>query len=281
MLRDENPVASNSVFSQINKIQYPDRYRELNDGRSWAMDISGPISDGKINLIMGTKRNVGLPQIEENGKRKPLKLSGSQGLFEPSHFSIFNNNVLGMEYNLYGPKTAAFKDYILKKADSLIDDVEITPIPRSDLDNLINSLGEVRLFDIAILPEFVEQIKKLDENLHAAFKQMKSFNHSRKIELVLKPSEESQSGIERFLGNFKQHKKDEELTDSLEKLKVKARNAITERIEWFDLLDSLVDSKKDIQKDGNSRSVDSNSMFGGIKDAFIENKSDITKFVEF
>lgn len=282
-IADGEATEPTKLFEYINSIEYPDRYRELTDGRSWTMEFSGKIERSITKILMGTKRVAGLPQIEEDGKRKPLTLSGRQGLFEPTHFAVFSNKVLAMEYNKYGPKTGAFKDYLEKKAPDYVDEVIINAIPRGDLNNTLHNIGEIKLMDVGILTSRSEYLNKLDEGLASAFQELKNWEEVGTAELILRPKsdQEDQKNLEGILEKLGANKEDRELWDSIETFRVKARNSSTKRIELFDLLENLVKSVKNVKKDENgSRSVNSSSMFIAIREAFNENEEDIRKFVD-
>lgn len=278
--KEEEVINPSTVLNYISSLGYPDRYRELKDGRSWSMEFYGNIGGNETRIILGTKRVAGLPQVEENGLRSPLPLRRNQGLFEPTHFSLFSGNVLGMEYNQYGPKTGALEDYIKRKAERFVDDIKILPIPREDLMNTLRKIGEVKVMDFGALSDRSEHLRKLDETLAASFNEMKNWSDIGPIGLFLKPNSSKDQGTFRsIIKNAGKHREDKELWDSVLRFKVRARDETSEKIELFDLLENLVKSNKDIKKENGSRSVDSESMFSSIREAYLENIDDIRRYV--
>ncbi len=277
---EANPV---EIFNEINTLQYPDRYRLLADGRSRSLDLYGQFSKDLIRAIMGTKRIEGLPQVEDNGKKRPLKLTGNEGLYEPTHFSIFSGKVLAMEHNQYGPKSAALTDYLIQKAPEKVDEINVLPIPRKDLTETLDKIGMVKLFEVEVLPDQSKHLNNLDKNLASGLKEMKKFTGVRTFGLILKAEDNSrkQKPFKGIFSNLRKNKDNKELWDSMETLKVTAINKSTKKVDLFDLMENLVKSKKDVKKDDNgSRSVNSASMFNALSDSYQENAEDILKFIK-
>ena len=115
--------------------------------------IFGDVIFGKI----GYSRRSNLPLIDQQNSLAPLTLQPNQYLYEPTHFTLFNNNVLIIEYNQFGPRPASFKHYLEQIAEivgygSL--EIQLKRLSRVSLEDLKRKLDDVEIrwvhLDIAV-----------------------------------------------------------------------------------------------------------------------------------
>lgn len=64
---------------------------------------------------MGKIRRSDLPQVEREGDLQDLDIPRDSGLIEQAHFAFFDNNVVGMVFNFYGPRAGSFAHYLREK----------------------------------------------------------------------------------------------------------------------------------------------------------------------
>lgn len=53
-----------------------------------------------------------MPLVEEAGGLNGLNLTTNQGLYEPIHLQVFANNIIGVEFNFYGPRPSRLGSYL-------------------------------------------------------------------------------------------------------------------------------------------------------------------------
>lgn len=279
--KDEKEVKPNSIFSYINSLPFTDegRYLPLGDGNSRSMYVRN--TDLPLKAIIGNKRLTGLPSMDLNGDISPLPIPKKAGLYEPMHFMIFPKNVIGFEYNFYGPRINSLSTYIPNKAPDLVDKVELIPLLRTNITELLSKMGEIKMFQLAVHRNMGEHLKIIGDNVFDAFESLKKSDYSEVIEIVLRSERYSRKGIKlpfkERLANFLAKAK-----DNVDVARIRAENLDNEnKIEPFDLLEQFMISNRKIELiDEDHRSVDSESMFSNISDAYQELRPDINKIID-
>jgi len=267
------------IFSTIKQMPFSEngRYLKLSDGNMWSMYVDS------INLPLkariGTIRKKGLPMIERRGQTKPLTIPPDAGLYEPMHFIIFPDNIVGFEYNFYGPRPGSLRLYLQRKVSSLVDEVELIPLMRRDVYTLLSKIEEIKLFRLKIHRNMEELLRELDDNLPDAIKALKRTTDAEYIEIVLRPERRSRHGINiQFFKRLGKWLSKPEVRDAVETLKIRARNKITHTIEDFDLLQEyLLSVKQVVKQDDIHRSVNTNAMYAAIQEAYTELKDEIDR----
>ena len=77
------------------------RYSLDEDGN--ALCVWPEITKERIALRFAQVRRVGLPQLERGGAVTDLNVADDEGLLESIHAVFFENNIVGAEFNFYGP----------------------------------------------------------------------------------------------------------------------------------------------------------------------------------
>lgn len=250
------------------------RYSALAGGNFIAMIEAQATPEG-VRGIIGTVRRNALPDVEALGRLQALNLPANAGLFEATHFVLFlPDRILGMEFNLYGPRTGRLESYLLEKCPDLVSDVRFEPILRQDVSTRLQEMGEISLFEIAVRRDQAQILAQLDESLAAAFEAARRFAEGAPeiLELVLRKRPYARQGFFRFplptqglLGFLA----DRQNREALVEFKVKARNVRTHAVEMVDLLeDKMISTTRVVAAGERRRSVDRASMFREIVVAF-------------
>ena len=171
------------------------RYQSLPTGDGILMkDLS--FGEGYIQGKIGTRRLTNLPSEEIRGDEIPLELEENACLFEPVHFVLFGTSVLTIEYNHFGPRPSALKRYLQEKGDSELERVEILPILRHDVANILRQAGGVTLFEIAIQRDGINQVEELDSDLASALNAAARTSPSaEQVEIVLRTKPHKRDNI--------------------------------------------------------------------------------------
>jgi hypothetical protein len=226
-----------------------------------------------------------LPDVERLGQLQALNIPSDAGLFEATHFILFlPQRILGMEFNLYGPRTGQLGDYLLNKCAHLVNGVNFLPILRHDIQQRLDEIGEIAELQIAVARNETGTTRQLDESLPSAFNAVKRISGDDEFEIIevtLRKKPYSRLGfrlpferrkILRFLSN-------PSTRDTLAEFKVRARNTRTQALETFDLLeDKMVSVARVVHAGDRRRSIDSESMFGAIQEAFNTQRDELVAF---
>jgi hypothetical protein len=73
-------------------------------------------------------RRDGLPYAEQRGAQTALRLAATAGLVEQSHVVCFPNNIVGCEFNFYGPRLPALARYLTGRGGPKAQQVRFEPL---------------------------------------------------------------------------------------------------------------------------------------------------------
>ncbi len=279
--KDSNLIQSVPIFSAINQMPFDEngRYFELSNGNLWSTYIDS--TNFPLKARIGTIRKKGLPMMERQGQTSPLTIPPDAGLFEPMHFVVFQNNVVGFEYNFYGPRPGSLKSYLLNRVPDLVDEIELIPLMRRDVHALLSRIGEIKRFNLRIHRDMEQYLEELDENLPDALSALKQTSDAEYIEIVLRSKRWSRQGINiSFLSKLASWLSRSDVRAGVDALKIRARDEITNSIEEFDLLQEyLLSTKQVVKQDDVHRSVSTNAMYASIREAYRELSSEINRII--
>ena len=216
-------------------------------------------------------RRTGLPQLEQAGQVKDLDLEADTGLLEAMHVVFFPKNVVGAEYNHYGPRLSRLGDYLHERSNKAVLRPSFRPILRGDAAEQLERLTDLRVMDISILPTFVDSVRQADSSLANAFSANATVLENPKVlELTFHPNRESQTG---FLNKMKTVIRElvgmNGFREESNRFKVRGRCEDSGRVETIDLLkDQLISTKTVIRMNERSRALDPASVFQAICEAY-------------
>ena len=137
-------------------------------------------------MQFGKVRRTALPQLERAGSVTDLDLEDDAGLLEAIHVVFFPDNIVGCEYNHYGPRVSRLGGYMSAKSGKIEESVVFRPLVRKDTLEQLNRLNEVRLFEISVYPPFIEFVQRADRDLGNALSANASvFEELKVAEVVL------------------------------------------------------------------------------------------------
>ncbi|MET1247669.1 hypothetical protein ABWW58_02635 [Sporolactobacillus sp. STCC-11] len=262
------PLAGNDIRSRF-KFYANNDVSFLNE-----VEINGSQVRGKFAI----SRRSSLPSLETNGILKPLNIPANSGLAEITHFIYFvDENVIGVEFNFYGPRTNTLSNYLQEKSKIFVNPfqlIDVTPILNQDIDLQLHDMGEINFMQMEIAKNEINIVKELDEDLYSAFEaSAKVADDAESVEVILRKKKHSRGG---FHFPFSRSKMKELLSSGdnrqkFNKFKANAESRSEERNKSFDFLeDKMIRSKKVVTLGERSKSVDSESMFNAIEEAHDE-----------
>jgi len=254
------------------------RYWTGDDGRITCCWVDDHIISPKLRF--GYSRRAELPLIEEGGQLSPLEISESSGLAEQIHVVFFENNIIGADFNFYGPRLPRLAYYFANKGAGISPPtLYFDPLLRQDMLEQLRRLGHIRLFRMRIRSSYAETIERVNHSLGEAFRAAREVGGAEEVEIVLKPGRFSHGWLDEgllhsaadFLGL-------PGLRNEASAFTVRGFDKVSERIVELDLLnDKLIASRRIMQLGNRSRALDSQSAYWAIEDAFDELKEDLLR----
>lgn len=248
-----------------------------NNDVSFLNDIS--VEGNTIKGRYAISRRSALPELETGGILQPLNIPKNSGLAEITHFIYFpEEDIIGVEFNFFGPRANSLRYYLTEKSRNTnkpFEYIELNPILNQDLDTQLQDLGEINLFQMEIARNELSIIEELDRDLHSAFESAARVSDAESVEVILRKKRYSREGfpLPFSKGKIKELLSIGDNRQKINKMKVNAESISEEVNKDFDLLeDKMIISKKIATLGSRSRSVDSESMFDNIMEAYNELK---------
>lgn len=271
------------IFEGISKLGFAGNHLKSrfmyysNNDVSFLNDIN--INQNEIRGKFAISRRSALPELEKDGVLEPLNIPANSGLAEITHFIYFHEKkVLGVEFNFHGPRPTSLVNYLLLKSKNFqnpFEYIDLNPILNKDLDILLQEIGEINLLQMEVARNELSIIEELDEDLFSAFNSVAKVSDAESVEIVMRKKKYAREGFKWPFSKAKLKSllSTEDNRQKINKLKVNAESRFEERSRMFDLLeDKMIRSKQVVILDNRSRSVDSNSMYKKIEEAYIELK---------
>ena len=253
------------------------RYEVGDDGNALCVTRLDTSSQTRIKVEFGRMRRNALPQQEMAGSVTDLNLAPNAGLLEAIHVVFFPNNIVGCEYNHYGPRVSRLGDYMHAKSRKAVKRATFIPLVREDPIKQLDRLGEIRLFEMRVHPSYTESIRHVDNSLADAFDANANVFESKDVQVVLIPSDQGRvPARDRFLTPLRNLFRQDGLSPSVERLQIRGRCRDTGRVETIDLLkDQLVATKSIVRLNDRGRALNPESAFNAIIEAYEEVQDEI------
>lgn len=142
-------------------------------------------------------RRRNLPETERGGTFEDLRLAEQQGLAESIHIVLFEDSVIGSEYNHYGPRVTTFGSFLNERCDQ---DVRIRPFIRSDVIGSILAMREIRRFRLKLTPHGVAQLQQSGISLGESFGVTDVYQDGKYFDLTLATEPYDEGFTERIKG---------------------------------------------------------------------------------
>lgn len=266
-----DPRPALSIINQLSFAETDGRYLTVNEGAA----VCGWIDDQGLlpRMRFGQIRRAGLPQIEQCGNLLDLDIDADAGLVEPIHIVFFPENVVGVDFNFYGPRLSRLGQYLQAKCgDYGPRGIWFSPLLRNDVVAQLDHLGDIRLFDLKIRTTYVDSVRQADEDLGAAFDAARRVGNTGEIEVVIRPAIAGRRTIkERLIGIARCLARQGDLRTESSRFVIRGKRDDSGRVQSIDLLhDHLISKKQIVRLDERSRALDMNSAYDAIRTAFGE-----------
>lgn len=216
-------------------------------------------------------RRTGLPQVEQAGSITDLVIDPEAGLAEAVHVVFFPNNIVGAEYNHFGPRVSRLGNYLSEKSKKAVPSATFQPILRGDAAEQLDRLTDLRSLDFSIYPAYAATVRQAEPSLGAAFDaNARVLDNPETIQVLLKPGKANQS---RFLNKMRNPLKrlvaNNGIHENSARLEVKGRCEDTGRVEKINLLnDLLISTQQIVRMNERGRALNHEAAFQAIRDAY-------------
>jgi hypothetical protein len=174
------------VLETIEKLDFntPARYLKDEDGVDICCWIDSLSSPQKVRFCK-IKRDD-LPQIEHRGNLSPLSIPKESGLAECVHVMFFPENIVGVEYNYYGPRVPRINEYLYVKSKDVCPQIPIfEQLLQPDVMQKLDNMQTVRRFRLKVRESLFSSTEQANEYLGKAFQAARELGDAKEIELIL------------------------------------------------------------------------------------------------
>lgn len=271
------PVDLTAIFKKIQKLAPSRRYMKVEDKK-----LSCVIDNLKTpcQLRFGLIRTTDLPLVEKLGRLSPLAIPARAGLFDAIHIVLFKDNVVGFDFNYFGPRINKFLDYLTDKANALCPkELTLEPLINPKVVSQLVKMKKIKMFDLRIHKSYLAQIAEVDESLSSALKAAQKLGNPEVIELRMQVNTRSQSKLKTsLLRVVKRIARRPDYDQIFSKLLVKGFDEALQQNVDIDLLNEKIETDRPVAKiNVKSRELKPEAAYTAIRDAYEEKKSIIKK----
>jgi hypothetical protein len=256
----------------VDQLSFSDgrRYLDIENGN--ALCVWPVQTTGNVKLRMGIVRRSALPDVEEGGTITPLSILDGQGLVETVHIIFFPNDIVGAEFNFYGPRVSRLPVYLRAKFPNDLPPISLAILLRQDVQEQLAQLRAIRVVQMRLHRSLFDLVQEADETLAQGFRACAAASGAENVEIILRPKNYSRENLGgRLLDSVKRLMGIAEIREGAEVFKIRAVNDMTGKYEPIDLLgDQFVTSRRVLKLPGRQRGVDSTAMFQIIEEAHVE-----------
>ena len=209
--------------------------------------------------------------MESAGTLSELPIPSAAGLSEAVHVVFFPENIVGAVYNHFGPRISSLGPYLYARSGRAIPPVTLRPLLDANTSRKLATLDDLRILEFNIRPSFAATIRDADPSLGHAFTAISElFDAPRNLSLVIKaPRHGAREFWSRLSAPMRYIIRSTDLRDNVERLRLRGRNAETNRVETMDLLrDRFASTQQIVRVSRRSRSLDRRSAFNAIHNAY-------------
>jgi hypothetical protein len=258
------------------KFEVGGRYYEFNENTycCWV--------DSNAKVRFAVIRRDAFPTTEEKGIIKALNLPEAAGLVEQIHVRFFPNNIVGTDFNFYGPRLGRLASYLNDLGGGKSDKVVFEPLLRRDTASELDKKQEIRLFGLRIRRSEVERIKQIDSDLGSAFEGVAKVSDASELEVVLRPKAYSRRSMgKKLLAKAKKLAKNDSIREIASDFHVKVANPGEPSMTVDILGDHFISERRILKQTVKGRALDSDDAYAQIDDAYNERRDDLRKAAAF
>jgi len=252
------------------------RYHEDGDRTlcGWVDKASEP-----ARVRLAVIRREGLPWVERRGVLEALQIPAAAGLVEQIHVRFFDHNIVGCDFNFYGPRLPTLGRYLRAKGGPSVQKVDFEPLVRQDVAALMEQYNALRVFTLRVRRADLDLLEKLDASLAAAFRAQEKLSKADELEIVLRPKAYSRGNLgKNMLARAKRLAKHKDIDGLATRFKVEmipGDGGASQEINILD--DHLISEQPILRQPGRGRALDADSAYQAIDQAYEELKEELLR----
>jgi hypothetical protein len=268
-----------AALAHISRLPFSTTGRYMDDGeRLLCCWVEKAERLGRARLAV--VRRDGLPSVEQDGVEKDLQLSATEGLVEQTHIRLFDHNIVGCDFNFYGPRLPSLGRYLLARGGPKAQTVTFEPLVRGDVAKMLDDFAGVRMLTLRVRRSEVAELEKIDKNLGRVMRAQANLGAADVIELTLgvKPYSRGATLGAGVFGRVKKLAKSKEIADLVDRFVVDAVPQEGGRSRELNILDDHLIGEEEISKrGGRGRRLDHASTYAAIGHSFEALKGELVK----
>ena len=232
-----------------------------------------------VTLQFGRVRRNGLPQLEQAGNISDLVLDADAGLLEALHVVFFSDNIVGAEYNHFGPRVSRLGSFLHDKSGKAVPRATFNAILRGDAARQLDRLSDLRVLELSVLPSFVDVVRQSHVSLADALAANgRVLENPKVLQVILKPQREASTGfLANMIEGLKELVSNGNVREGADRLQVHGKCQDTDRVETIDLLkDQLISTKAIVRMNPRSRALVPAAAFQAIEEAYRDLHDELT-----
>jgi hypothetical protein len=227
---------------------------------------------------LATIRRTDLPSVEDAGTLRPLGLPAGSGLAEGIHLVFFPQQIIGADFNFYGPRATSFARFHNMKTKDVenLPEIEIEPLLRADVAASVRALTDLKVLRLKVRRPFIETVRRADQTLGRAFRAAAEASGAEQVDIVLSPPPHSRKEVLKsdLLPAVRRLVRSAERSRDVRAFEVKGDSP--DGVEYIDVLRSqLLTRKRVVKLNPESRALDSESAYEAIQEAHNELSGEI------
>ncbi|HSW42845.1 MAG TPA: hypothetical protein VLM76_10080, partial [Patescibacteria group bacterium] len=249
-----------------------DRYLEQGERITLCLpDHDGPPAHLRIVNI----RRRDLPQVEAAGVLSPLGIGRTAGLADQIHLVFFADNVVGSEFNYYGPRVTRLADVV--RAKRIGPEIELRDLVRENVIARLDAMTDVTAATLTVDRSAIEVARQSDATLARALDETAEFAERGVIEITVRRRPHSRETLsDRVRSVWRALARRPDAQEGLRGLRIEGRNPATGELETLDLLgQALMTSRRILRTQPGSRVLDSADAYAEIASAHDELSDEI------
>ena len=271
-----DPVPALEVIRQL--VTTPAWYEMEDDGNALCVL---PSPDGTFRYPTARFcriRRSGLPQLEFMGHISDMDIQEDQGLLEAVHVVFLPKNVIGVEYNHYGPRITRLGHHLFRQSREAVPRSTIGPIVNRDVIEKLERCRELHLLSMEILPSNIQIVQAIHGPLGVALESQAAILGTPKtLSLVLRPERNGEEDfLGRMIGPLTELVRSLPFREGAKQLKVEGRYQREEPVDPINLLrDDITTKRRMIRMTPRGRALNAEAAFETIIETYTELRSEI------
>jgi hypothetical protein len=143
--------------------------------------------DSPNKLRFAVIRRDAFPQVEEEGLVSALNVPATAGLVEQIHVRFFPRNVVGFDFNFYGPRLPRLGIYLNRVAAGKTRKVAFWPLLRQDAAKELEGNKDLRVFSFRTRRSMIDTVSKADRSLGDALEATANIGKGDEIQVIVRP----------------------------------------------------------------------------------------------